>query len=70
MGAIFANDIFSCIILNENCRTSIQIPRKFVLKGLIDNMPVLVQILAWRLSDNKPLSAPMLTLFTNSYMQH
>ena len=32
----------------------------FVLKGLIDNIPALVQIMAWRQSGDKPLSEPMM----------
>ena len=33
---------------------------KFVPKGLIDNIPTLVQIMAWRRPGDKPLSEPML----------
>ena len=32
--------------------------------------PVLVQIMAWSLIIDKPLSEPMLTRFTDAYMQH
>ena len=48
----------------------IQISLKSVPKGLIDNKPVLVQVMAWRQTDNKPLSEPMLTQFTDEYMPH
>ena len=33
---------------------------KFVPKGLIDNIPALVQIMAWRRPGDKPLSEPMM----------
>ena len=36
-----ADDIFSCIFLNENVWISIKISLKFVPKGPIDNKPVL-----------------------------
>ena len=36
----------------------------------IDNDPALVKIMAWRPIGDKPLSEPMLTQFTDSYMGH
>ena len=45
---------------------SIQISLMFVLKGPTDNNPALVQIMACRLFDTKPLSEPMLTQFTDA----
>ena len=48
----------------------IKISLKFVPKGPIDNNPALVQILAWRRIDDKPLFEPVLTWFTDAYMQH
>ena len=39
-------------------------------KGPINNIPVLVQIMAWRLVGTKPLSEPMLIQFTDAYMLH
>ena len=35
---------------------------KFVPKGLINNIPALVQIMAWRRPGNKPLSEPMIVV--------
>ena len=70
MAAILADKFFKCIFLNENCRISIQISLKFVPNVSIDNMPVLVQILAWCLLGDKPLSAPMMAQFTDAYMLH
>ena len=50
----------SNIFLKENVRISIKISLKFVPKGPINNNPALVQIMAWRRSDDKPLSEPMM----------
>ena len=41
-------------------RISITISRKFAPGGQINNMPALVQIMAWCWSGDKPLSEPML----------
>ena len=59
-GRRFADDTFKCIFLNENVRISIKISLKFVPKDPINNIPALVQIMAWRRSGDKPLSEPML----------
>ena len=56
----FADDIFKRIFFNENVWISIKISLKFVPKGLINNIPSLVQIMAWRRSGDKPLSEPMM----------
>ena len=56
MAAFFADDIFTCIFVNENIWASIKISLKFVPKGLINNIPALVQIMAWRRLGDKPLS--------------
>ena len=48
-GRLFPDDIFKCIFFNENVWISIKIPPKFVPKGSINNIPALVQIMAWRL---------------------
>ena len=56
----FADDIFKRIFFNENVWISIKISLKFVPKGPINNIPALVQIMAWRRSGDKPLSDPMM----------
>ena len=58
-GRRFADDTFKRIFLNENVRISIKISFKFVPKGQINNIPALVQIMAWRRPGDKPLSEPM-----------
>ena len=69
-GHHFANDIFKCIFLNENVWISIKISPKFIHKGPIDNIPGLVQRMAWRRPGDKPLSEPMMVWFTDAYMRH
>ena len=59
-GRHLADDIFKCIFRNENVWISINISLKVVSMGLIDNIPALVQIMAWRRSGDKPLSEPMM----------
>ena len=59
-GRHFADDIFKCIFLNENVSIAIKIPLKFVPKGPINNVPALVQIMAWRRPGDKSLSEPMM----------
>ena len=59
-GRHFADDIFKCIFLNENVSISIKISLMFVPKGPINNIPALVQIMAWRRPGDKPLSEPMM----------
>ena len=81
-----ADDIFKRICFNENVWISIKISLKFVPKGPINNIPALVQIMAWRRSGDKPLSEPMMvslpthicitrtqwvrTQFTDTYVHH
>ena len=60
----FADHIFKRIFFNENVWTSIKISLKFVPKGPINNIPALVQIMAWRRPGDKPLSEPMMVRST------
>ena len=58
-----ADDIFKHIFFNENSM------KKFLPKGPINNIPALVQIMAWRHSGAKPLSEPMMiSLPTHIYV--
>ena len=56
----FAGDIFKRIFFNENVSISIKISLKFVPKDPINNIPALVQIMAWHRLGDKPLSEPMM----------
>ena len=42
----------------------------FSHKYPIDNIPALVQTMAWHRKGDKPLSEPMLTQFVDAYMRH
>ena len=55
-GRHFADDTFKCI---ENVWIPINLSLKLVPKGPINNIPALVQIMAWRRAGDKPLSEPM-----------
>ena len=59
-GRHFPDDTFKCIFLNENIWIPIIISLKFVLKGPINNITALVQIMAWRRPGDKPLSELMM----------
>ena len=65
-GCRFADDVLKGIFLNENVWILIKISLKFVPKGPTNNIPALVQIMAWCRSGDKPLSEPM----TVSLMTH
>ena len=67
-GRRFADDIFTCIFLNENVWILLKISLKFVPKIQINNIPALAQIMAWRRPGDKPLSEPMMvSLLTHIY---
>ena len=59
-GRHFADDTFKPIFLNENIQISIKISLKFVPKVPINNIPALVQIMAWCQPGDKPLSEPIM----------
>ena len=56
----FAEDILKRIFFDENVWIVIKIQLKFVPEGPINNIPGLVQIMAWRRSGDKPLSETMM----------
>ena len=58
----FPDDTLKCIFLNENIWLSIKISLNFILQGTINNIPALVQIMAWRLPGDKPLFKPMMVI--------
>ena len=59
-GRHFADDTFNRIFVDENFSILIEISLNFVPKGPINNIPTLVQIMAWRRPGAKPLSEPMM----------
>ena len=62
-------DVFKGNFLNENVWIPIKISLKFVSIGPINNIPALVQIMAWCRTGNKPLSEPMMTQFNDACMR-
>ena len=56
----FADGIFKCIFLNENVWIALKISLEYIPKIRINNIPALVQIMAWRRPGDKPLSEPMM----------
>ena len=53
--------------MNEDIWVSIEVSLKFVPEGSINNISALVQIMAWRRPDDKPLCEPMMnTLLTHT----
>ena len=66
-GRHFPDDISKCIFLNENVLISMKISLKFVPKGQINNIPALVQIIAWRRPGDKPLSNPVWEVYWRKY---
>ena len=59
-GRHFPDDIFEWIFLNENVWISINISLKFVPRCPINNIPTLVQVMAWCRPGAEPLSKPMM----------
>ena len=55
-GCCGADDIFKCIFMNENAWISLKISLKIDPKIQINNIPALVQIMAWHRPGDKPLS--------------
>ena len=69
-GHYFTDDILKCIFLNAKFCISIRISLKFFSKGPVDNKSVLVQVMAWRRTGDRPLCESMLSQFTDAYMRH
>ena len=59
-GRPFPDDILKWIFVNKNAWISISISLKFVPRGPINNIPTLIQIMAWRRPGDKTLFEPML----------
>ena len=70
MAAIFQMTFSKCIFSKENICISIKISLQFLPKGPINNILVLVQIMAWYQPGNKLLSEPMMVELTDTYMRH
>ena len=65
----FPHYVFKCIFINENLWNSIKIALKIVPRGSANNIPPLVQIMAWRRPGKRPLSEPtMVRLLTHIWV--
>ena len=60
VGRQIPDDTSTFILLDENICVVLKISRKFVPKVRINNIQVLVQIVAWRRPGDKPFSEPMM----------
>ena len=67
-GCHFADDIFRGIFMNKTFYILIRRSLKFVPKGPIYNSQALVQIMVWHWIGDKPLSEPILTRITDTYI--
>ena len=59
-GRRFADDVFKCIFLMEMYEFCLKFHWSLFLRLPINNIPALVQIMAWRRSGDKPLSEPIM----------
>ena len=69
MAAVSKTILSNVFYMNEDVRISIKISLMIVPKGPINNIAALVQIMAWRRSDDKPLSEPMMVSLM-THMRH
>ena len=69
-GRHFADDIFKYIFLNANEWILINISLTFVPKGPVNNIPTLVQIMAWYHPGVKPFIWTNDGFFTDAYIRH
>ena len=60
----FAYAIFKWILLKDFFIILIQIPLQCVYKG------PLIQVMAWHLAHNKPITEPMMMQFIDAYVHH
>ena len=66
----FPDDIFKWSFFNENAWTLIKISLKFVPRYPVNNIPALIQIMAWHPPGDKLVSEPMMvSLLMNIYMR-
>ena len=61
----FPDDVFKCVFWSENMKISLKISLEYVPKVPVNNIPALVQVMARRRPGGKPLSEPMMYMFTS-----
>ena len=63
MTTTLADENLKCFFLNKNVWTLIKISLWLLLKGPVDNIPALVQIMIWHRPSDKPLFEPMMVSY-------
>ena len=66
-GCHFPDDILKHIFLNENVSILIKISLRFAPEGPINNIPALVDIMAWRRPGDKSLSEQWWLVYWRMY---
>ena len=66
----FTDGIFKFLLMNENIWISPKILLKFVPMVSMSNIPVLIQIMAWRRPGDKPLCESIVFSLLKHYMRH
>ena len=67
-GSHLVDAIYTCIFLNENIGISLKSLIKFISKVSVDNSSVLVQVMTWSQTEDKPLPKPMMTQLNDTDM--
>ena len=57
-------------LFSEKCDNFNPLSPKFVHKSPVYNKPALVQVMAWHRAGDKPLSEPVIAVFTDTYIGH
>ena len=68
MAAIFQTTFWNAFSWMEFFCILMTVSLKCVSQGPINTIPVLIKIMAWHRTGDKPLSEPMIALFTDAYM--
>ena len=68
-GRLFSDDIFKFNFFNKKVVFWFKMSLTCVLKGPIDNIAVLAQLMAWRQTGDKRLSEPKMAEFGGAYMR-
>ena len=66
----FEDDILKCILLNENVLITIKISLWYISDGSVNNIPSLVQMVAWRRPSDKPLFEPMMIILLTHWRMY
>ena len=70
MAALLEDDNFKCILVNEKDTILIEFHWNMFPGVLIDNKPVLVQVMAGHRTGDKPLPKPIQIQFLDAWIRH